>query len=553
MQRSRFLLLFIPLFLGACAQPSGRTGDGDSRPQLFEGMGSHHRQVTTHSHLAQRFFDQGLVWLYGFNYDEASRSFLEAARLDPDCAMAWWGAAMANGPHINNPIVTEPKARAGWEATQKAIRLRDRTSPVEQALIDALARRFLWPQPADRRSLDEAYAARMGVAWKANASDPDVGTLYAESLMDLQPWDLWAKDGSPKGRTEEILAVLDAVLELTPRHPGANHLYIHAVEASPHPERGMPSADRLRQAVPISSHLVHMPSHIDVQVGRWAAAVEQNLRAVEADRQYVALAPRQDFYRLYKAHNRHFLAFAAMMEGRSKIALQAAREMIASIPDDWLRQNAAFIDGYMSIVLDVQKRFGLWEDVLAAPMPPPHLPITTAMWRHSRAIAFAAKGDLNRAESEQASFRAATQRVPEEALMDVNPARRVLDVADHMLAGEIAYRQGRIDEAVAKLRRAVELEGQLLYMEPPSWIQPVRHTLGAILVNAKRWSDAEAVYLEDLEAWPENAWSLLGLSQCLRARADPKAAEVERRSRVAWARADVQPRTSCLCVRFRED
>jgi len=515
----------------------------------FEGMGSHTRAISTASADAQAFFNQGLVWAFAFNHDEAIRSFQAAAVHDPGCAMAWWGVALCNGPHINNPVVDAEHAHAAWKAIQKAKERAGSASPVERDLITALASRYAKPQPDDRRPLDEAYAVAMEQVWTKYPNDADVGTLFAESLMNLQPWDLWTKDGRPKGRTLEILAVLEKVLAGDPNHPGANHLYVHATEASPHPEKGAAAADRLREAVPMSGHLVHMPSHIDVQLGRWSLAADQNARAIEADARYRALSPQQGFYRVYMAHNHHFLAFTCMMEGRSVSALTAARDMIAGVPPEFIRDNGAWIDPYMMVALDVQKRFGRWDDILQEPAPSEELPITTAWWFFTRGVAHAAKGQVSEAEQEQRKFRAAVKRVPEDAMMAINPAHKVLTIADHFLEGEIAYRRGDMDRSVAALREAIAVEDDLLYMEPPEWIQPVRHTLGAFLVSKGRFAKAEQVYREDLDIWPENGWSLHGLAQCLRAQGkDAEAAAVQERFAKAWKRSDTRIATSCLCV-----
>ncbi len=546
-----FLLALMPV--AGCSAARGAPELSESKPRLFEGMGQHARAVQTSSPEAQKFFDQGLIWTYAFNHDEAIRSYGEAARLDPDCAMAWWGIALCNGPHINNPVMPAERSVAAWDALQRAIAARENAGPVERELIDALAERYASPTPEDRRPLDEAYAAAMKRVYESHPDDADIATLYAEALMDLQPWDLWAKDGSPKGNTNEILAVIEHALTLDAAHPGANHLYIHAVEASPQPERGIAAADRLRNLVPVSGHLVHMPSHIDVQVGRWAMASAQNQAAAAADRAYRKLSPKQGFYNLYMAHNNHFLAFACMMEGRSAIALEAADAMLAGIPDSFVRDQSAFADPFLSFRLDVLKRFGRWDDVLKEPRPRGGLPISTAMWHYSRGIAHAAKGNVDAALKEQEQFRSAVKKVPQDALTGINPAHKVLSIADRMLTSEIEFRRGKLDEAVSILREAVAIEDDLLYMEPPEWMQPVRHTLGAFLTSAKRYSEAEDVYRADLKVWPENGWSLYGLAQSLKAQGKTaEAKQVEERFAKTWAKADVKIGSSCLCVKAEE-
>ncbi len=521
---------------------------GPAGPPLFQGMGPHHRKVETSSNLAAAYFDQGLTWAFAFNHDEAIRSFEEAARIDPGFAMAYWGIALCHGPHINNPVVTPERAQAAWTALQEALARRANASPVHQALIDALSHRYADPQPEDRSGLDRAYADAMGEVYRHYPEDTDVGTLYAEALMDLQPWDLWTRDGEPKGETSRILTVLENVIARQPDHPGAHHLYIHAVEAA-HPEKGLASAERLCDLVPASGHLVHMPSHIYVLTGRWEQASEQNVKAIAADRSYRHLSPRQGFYRVYMTHNHHMLAFASMMEGRYAVALKAARQLVADVPEDYKRNSAAYVDPYLMVVTDVLTRFGKWKEILQEPQPPAYLPITTAFWHFARGTAYANLNDFTRADAEREAFRAAVARVPEGALMAINPAHDLLEIAGLVLDGEIAYRRGDTDGAVASLRKAVALEDELKYMEPPEWILPVRHPLGAILLDAGRTGEAEAVYREDLEKWPDNGWSLYGLAQCLEARNSPEAVSADARFRRAWARSDTKIHASCLCAK----
>lgn len=519
------------------------------QPPLFKGLGDHRRKITTTSSTAQRYFDQGLTLTYSFNHDEAIRSFRYAVDQDPTCAMAWWGIALCNGPHINNPVMDEDRSRAAWDAAQKAMALRDTCTPTERALIEALTARYAADATTERAKLDAAYADAMRGVWRSFPKDDDVGSLFAESMMDLRPWDLWMKDGSPQPGTEEVVATLERVLVLNPKHPGANHLYIHTVEASPRPERAIASADRLRTLVPGAGHMVHMPAHIDIRTGRWEAAATSNERAIAADAAYRELSPRQGFYNVYMAHNFHFLAFGSMMEGRKEVAMRAAKTLRGNIPPEFLRDSPALVDPVMSIHLDVMKRFGMWDEILAEPAPPATLPITTAMWRYNRGIALAAKGQASEARAEQARFRESLKAVPAEAMMAINKAHTILDIADHTLEGEIAFAEGRAGDAARELRAAVEIEDTQLYMEPPDWILPVRHALGAVLVRSGRFDEAEQVYRDDLKRWPENAWSILGLEQCARGKGETiEAAALKKRSDRAWARADIRPQTSCLCV-----
>lgn len=515
---------------------------------LFPGMGRFHRTVTTSSKPAQRYVDQGLVLTMSFNHDEAIRSYTEAATLDPGCAMAWWGIALANGPHINNPAMSPEQSQAAWAALGRARAAAAGATPVERGLIEALSARYAEPPPADRRALDEAYAEAMRALWKQYPRDPDVGWLCSEALMDLHPWDLWNADGTAQPWTAEILQVIDATLLLAPDHPGANHLNVHAREASPRPEQALDSADRLQRIVPGAGHMVHMPAHIYCRVGRWADASAANVRAIEVDRAYRARSPRQGFYSVYMAHNRHFLAWSSQMEGREAAALEAANGMLANLPEEFVRESAMFADGYMNIAMETQMRFGRWDAILATPEPPEYLPITRAYRLYARATAHAAMGDVATAKAEQAAFRTALGLVTAEMIVGNNPALAVLAVADHQLEGEIRNRQGDVDGAVAELRVAVQAEDALRYDEAPDWLLPIRHALGAVLVRAERWAEAEAVYREDLVRYPENGWSLWGLARTLRAQDhNAEAATVEARFRKAWKRADVSLASTCYC------
>jgi tetratricopeptide (TPR) repeat protein len=388
----------------------------------------------------------------------------------------------------------------------------------------------------------------MRKVWKANPTDADVGALFAEAMMDLRPWDLWLPDGTPQPGTEEIVATLEAVLTQAPNHPLGLHLYIHAVEASPHPEKAVAPANRLRGLQPGLGHMVHMPSHIDVRLGRWAEAIEGNRQAIEADRRYRERVPQQYFYRVYMAHNHHMLAFAAMMRGQSKLAIGELDEMVRGIPPAWLKENAAAADGFAAMPLEALVRFGRWDEVLAAPEPADYLPLSRAFRHAARGVALAAKGDIARAQAEQQAFRDARKNVPENVVFGNNKAADLLEVAEHLLAGEILWRMGRNDAAFAELRQAVKLEDQLRYSEPPDWILPVRHALGATLLAAGKAAEAEQVYRDDLLKLPNNGWSLYGLAESLKAQG--KLAEAEpfaARFREVWKDADVQISSSCFC------
>jgi tetratricopeptide (TPR) repeat protein len=344
------------------------------------------------------------------------------------------------------------------------------------------------------------------------------------------------------------VSTIEHGLQLDPKHPGANHFYIHAVEASASPERAAAAADVLRKLVPGSGHLVHMTAHIDVRTGRWALAAEQNRQASKIDTAYRKISPQQGIYRIYMAHNDHFLAWTCMMLGRKEEARSAAREMLRKIPPDFMQSAAPFVDPLASIELTTLMRFGLWDEILAQPRPADYLPITGAMWRFARGSALAAQGKVTEALAEQVEFRKAVAALPKEAMLQQNPAAAGLAVADGILEGEIAFRQGRIDDSVAALTQAVNAEDALRYMEPPDWLQPARHSLGAILLAADRPAEAEQVYRADLKHWPENGWALYGLMRSLQAQKSPEAAQVKARFEKAWAESDTSITATCLCV-----
>jgi tetratricopeptide (TPR) repeat protein len=538
------------LFLGLAflSRPVSPAGAGADAWKPFD-LGAHRRPVSTRNPEAQLAFDQGLNWSFAFNHEEAEKAFREAARRDPGLAIAWWGVALVNGPHINNPAVDEAHAKAAWDALAEAKTRAGGASDVETALIEALGARYALPQPTDRSPLDEAYAKAMGAVRRRFAKDADVAALYAEALIDVHPWDQWSSDGSARPATQAILDAIDAALALAPRHPLALHLKIHALEASPHPERAKHAADALKNLVPDSSHLVHMPAHIDARIGKWRDAAAANERALAADARYNARVPEFGFYHIYEAHNAHFLAFTAEMEGRKAVALEMTKAVVDGLDPAFLKENAAIADAYTTAHWEAQKRFGMWEELLGAQEPPEYRPVSRAYRLFLRGVAHAALGHVEEARKERAAFAEAVRNVPKEFQFGTNVAADVLRVCEPYLDGEIAYRKGDLATAVAMLREAVTREDALKYDEPPDMTVPSRHALGAVLLAAGRSQEAEAVYREDLVRYPENGWSLQGLARALRAQKKAtKAAAVDSRFRKAWARADVKAASSCLCV-----
>lgn len=510
--------------------------------KLLDGLGTHHRPVTTRSKEAQAYFDQGLRLAYGFNHDEAARSFARAAQFDPTCAMCFWGVALVLGPNYNVPIMIPEGAAAAWESLQRAVALAPKASPVEQALIGALSKRYGGPEPRDpvaMKPFNEAYAAAMRQVAARFPDDMDVQVLFAESLMDLNPWKLWTLDGAPAPGTDEIVSRLEAVLARAPAHPGANHYYIHAVEASKTPERALASARRLAALMPAAGHLVHMPAHIFQHVGMYAEASEQNRRAIKADEAYLRLMKPRGYYPTYLAHNWGFLAFSASMEGRSGESLKAARESARHLPLEMLRHMPG-MDFFAAEPLLAMVRFGRYDALLAEPRPPPAYPVLSGLWLHAHGMALAAKGRTREARADYDGLVKLTASVSEDVAADTNSARDVLGVAAKVLAAFIAERQGS-PEALAAWAEAVRAEDGLAYAEPNAWFYPVRHYQGAALLDAKRWKDAEAVYREDLRRNRGNGWALFGLAQALKGQGrTAEATTVEQQFQRAWARADLR-------------
>jgi tetratricopeptide (TPR) repeat protein len=554
MQRHTLTALLTLLALAGCQAPAT-----DSQPlsppepaltgaRVRPGFETYHRASSARSKAAQTFLDQGMQWLYGFNDDEAIRCFHRAAELDPQCALAWWGIAYANGINVNDPVFSEREARDAWAALNEAQARKPHATPLERDLIDALAARYAHPAPADSKPLEQAYAAAMERVWRAHPSDADVGALYAESLMNLQPWDYWTREGEPKGRANEIVATLERTIELDPGHPGALHYYIHAVEASLTPERAEKAADRLVHVVPGSGHLTHMPSHIFIRLGRYADAADANARAIQADRAYLADAPEQDYYGMYVMHNLHFLTFASMMEGRFETALETARKLETDVPETFMQRYPMIADGWAAATPHVLVRFGKWHEIFELPEYPESRPISRAMRRYARSIANSALGRVDEAREEIAAFEREAGRTPTDWTIGFNPAHAVYPLARKMMAGELAFRLGDHEKAFAELRAGIAIEDELLYDEPPSWLQPTRHALGALLMAAGKYAEAEVVYQQDLVKNPKNGWALLGLENARRRLKKTEGLDDLAKLRArSWSRADLTPTSSCYC------
>jgi tetratricopeptide (TPR) repeat protein len=504
---------------------------------LQENLGRLHHSISTTVPLAQRYFDQGLLLAYGFNHDEAIGSFREAARLDPKCAMCYWGVAFALGPNINSPM--DPAANApALDAVREARARAQYATPQERGYIEAIAARYSADTTRPRAARDSAYASAMRDVSRRFPDDFDAGTLLADAMMNLSPWNYWQPDGTGRPGTNEIVSTLEKILQRDSTHIGACHFYIHAVEASFQPERALPCAERLPGLAPGAGHLVHMPAHIYMRVGRYRDAVIANEHAAHTDEVFIERRHPTGAYNFYYAHNLHFLWAAAQMEGRSAEALTAARSLGKAVPLDAYRQGPVF-EFVLPTTYFALVRFGKWDAVLAEPALPADLTYSRAIWHYARGRAFAAKRQLDQARAELDSLTTIRNAIKDRPL-GFQTAGTLLGVAQHTLMGVIAAQRGDTNGAVSHLQQAIQVEDGLTYDEPPPWYYPVRHTLGALLLAARRAPDAEAVYRDDLKRNPENGWSLFGLARALNDQGKKQEADrVSQRFRTAWERADV--------------
>lgn len=523
------------------ATANAQSSTPDNGVPLYDNLGNHHQKISTASPVAQQYFDQGLRLIYGFNHDEAIASFKKAAELDDKCPMCVWGQALAMGPNINLPMDLKQEP-AAYELAQKALSLSKavKTTAVERALIGALAQRYA-KEPGDNRTArDQAYAQAMREAAKRFPANTDVTTLFAESLMDLQPWDYWSADGQPKGAANEIVATLEATIKRDENHPGACHYYIHAVEASHQPQRALPCARRLPSLMPGAGHLVHMPAHTFVRVGMYQEAITANEHAAHTDEKYIKDRNPQGIYPvMYYNHNLHFLYFANMTAGRGSAAIAAARRLTANIPVEVLKELPP-AEFFMPSPVYALARFGKWDEILKEPEPAEGLNFTKGIWHFTRGLAYSAKNDADKARAELAALGKFAADQPADHTAGFNSSKVLLGLAGDVLNADIEQHAGHLDAAIKLLQQAVVVEDGLIYDEPPDWFQPVRQRLGAVLLTAGKPVDAEKVYLEDLARNPENGWSLYGLKLSLEAQKKTKdIAAVEQRFKKAWTGADI--------------
>lgn len=541
--RINALLLALLLTCGAAfGQHQHHPTQDKDRATLMPGMGSLHHAVSTRNAEAQKFFDQGLSFVYAFNHDEAVRSFKHAAELDGNLAMAHWGIAYALGPNINLDVDPEREI-AAYNAVEQARSLESKASAKERDYIEALAKRYTndpAASPETLRRLAADFSSAMGALAKKYPNDPDASVLYAESMMDLRPWQLWKSDGSPAEGTLQIVATLESVLKRNPNHVGAIHYYIHTVEASTHPERALRYAPRLKQLMPAAGHIVHMPAHIYERTGDYAAAAQSNEDAAAADLAYIKRTGAQGIYpMMYYSHNLHFMAIAYSMEGRYADALRSARMLESNVAPHL--KAMPMLEGFNTVVPLMFVRFGRWDDALRLAEPPADLAGTHALWVWSRGMALVAKGKTDEAEAAYKTFAAAEKAVPADALFGLNKVSDVFRVADGILAARIAVAHGETERAVELLKSAAAAEDSLAYDEPPAWFIPARESLGALLLRAGRAAEAERVFREDLKRNPQSGRSLLGLTKSLEAQHKTREAVAARRQfNAAWRRADTR-------------
>ncbi|MGI8838781.1 MAG: hypothetical protein ACR2H4_19385 [Pyrinomonadaceae bacterium] len=516
---------------------------GALAPRL-QNLGKHIFPVTTKSKEAQLFINQGLNLSFAFNHAEAGRAFREAARLDPQLAMAYWGQALVLGPNINAAMDPNNEAQA-HELVKKALALKSKASPREQAYIEALAERYSG-NGAERKTRDSAYAAAMRKLHERFPHDLDAAALYAEAMMDLRPWGYWSRDGQPYEGTAEVVSVIEKVIERNPQHPGALHLYIHLMESTEKVDKAEAAADRLLTLMPAAGHMVHMPSHIYQRVGRYADAARSNELAILADEDYITQCQAQGLYPMgYYPHNIHFLWFAASFDGRSKLAIDSARKSATKVTDETLKQ-VPLLAIFRVVPYYALTRFGKWDEMLREPEPPAFSPYSRGIWHYARGVTFVAKGQLDAADQELTKLKETLKdQTLDQPLFSPNTGRAVLSIAPEVLAGEIAAAKKNYDAAIAQLERAVRLEDALVYTEPAEWHYPPRQALGAILLEAGNPAEAETVYWADLKRNRNNGWSLFGLTQALRTQGkNDEATLVEARFKKSWERADITPTSS---------
>lgn len=511
---------------------------------LFSQLEGIHFPISTNSAQVQQYFDQGLMLSFGFNHAESARSFYEAARQDSTCAMCWWGFAYVLGPNYNAGMEKDNFRRA-YDAAQKAKSLSANCTQKEKELIEALTRRYSNDTTISRSSLDSSYAAGMRQVYKKYPTDANIASLFAESLMNLHPWNLWNKDGSIQPWTHEIMATLEKCLRMEPQHAGANHFYIHATEMSSHPEAGVKSADLLRDLVPGSGHLVHMPSHTYIRIGRYHDGVVANQKAVLVDSLYTEACHAQGVYPLaYYPHNYHFLAACAVLSGESKPAMEGALKTATHAHAKLLRDPAwATLQHYYSIPWYVQVKLGLWNDILKSPVPEKDLKYPSVIWHYAKGMAQLSQNNIPEAKRHLADMKTimTDTTIKDLTIWGINSVFDLCIIASKTLEAELYAKDKKYPAAIALLKEAVAKEDALNYNEPPDWFFSVRHHLGAVLLQAERYKDAIKVYEEDLTIYPENGWALKGMMNAYEKLGDKTNYDKTKpRFEQAWKYADIK-------------
>jgi tetratricopeptide (TPR) repeat protein len=551
----RFRLLVVPVIalIAACSPKAETDVELVKRAgaPLFTGMGEFHRVIDTKDAGAQRYFDQGMVLAFGFNHAESIRSFRAAQKLDPNCAMCFWGEALATGPNINvtakgKAVMSADEQTAAWAALEKAKAVAADKPEIERDLIDALGKRYAPAPVEDRTAFDQAYAEALGALVTKYPEDDDVAAMYGEAWMNTMPWNYWSDATTPRPEIAPVIAALERTIARSPKHPLALHLYIHAMEASASPEKAEKASDALLALVPGSGHLVHMPAHIYWRVGRYNDAAAANVLAAKIDEDYIAQCNAQGFYpAMYYPHNIHFLWSASSMQGQSKVAIEAGRKLADNVSLEQIDQFPT-VEFFKTVPLLSLVQFGRWDEIIAEPQPRADLGYSNAIWHYARGIAYANKGDLTAARKEHALL-VPLKANPKVMVLDGNdyPASQLLAIADNLLQGEIAMIEGDVRGAIPKYEAAVAGQDALPYTEPPFWYYPTRQSLGFALMKAGRAKDAQAVYEADLKQYPHNGWSTFGLIASLEAQGKADEAATHREHfKAMWQFADVELKAS---------
>jgi len=545
--------LFLSLLIVSCSESNEDDLAKKAGAPLLNGLGTHSYTISTKNTAAQRYFNQGLVLSFAFNHAESIRSFKAAQRLDPNCAMCYWGEALSRGPNINvtsdgKVVMSDSDRVEAFKAIEKAKELMHSASLKEQDYINALSSRYNGKVGTDRNLLDRKYAESMEVLSRKYPDDMDAASLFAESLMNTMPWNYWAEDGNPKPDTIKVISSLESVLEKAPDHPLAIHLYIHAVEASSTPGRAEAAADRLGALVPGAGHLVHMPAHIYWRVGRYHDASEANIKAAEVDEEYIAQCNAQGFYpALYYPHNIHFLWAASTMEGRSGLSIESALKVAKYVGPEQIRQFPV-VEFFHTIPLLSYVRFGKWEEILSYSAPAPEFKYSLGIYHYARGIALSSLGRREDALKELSYIKPLKDTEEISNLVKAGqPSSQLLEIAENLLQGQIDFKRGDFETSINYFKKAVALQDDLPYTEPPFWYYPTRQSLGKVLIEAGKFKEAEAVFKKDLEDYPRNGWSMFGLYKVLEILGKTEEAKKYKdKFDVIWQLSDIQLESSVI-------